>query len=231
MWLGLIRFTGVIRMAEEVPGRLKEKLIGKKQEWAAAGRGLTGKRAVPGAKLPPGQHEVKDWPVLDLGIQPEVKTISYTLTIDGAVEHPAVLSWAELMALPQRDQVSDMHCVTTWSRYDNVFRGIPAEVILALVQPKSECRHVIFHAHDDYTTNVSLEQFAQADVMLAHTWNGQPITREHGGPLRGMIPKLYLWKSAKWVKRIEFAAADFPGFWETRGYNNNADPWAEERYS
>jgi len=220
-------------MAEEptIFGKIKGKLIGKKQEWADAGRGLTGTTAPREQRLPPGQHLVRDWPVLDLGIQPEIPKTSYTLTLDGAVEHPITLSWAELMALPQSESISDMHCVTTWSRYDNQWRGISAEVILALVQPKPECKHIIFHSYDDYTTNVRLEQFAQPDCLLVHTWNGKPIPREHGGPLRGMIPKFYLWKSAKWVKRLEFATDDNPGFWETRGYNNNADPWEEERYS
>jgi DMSO/TMAO reductase YedYZ molybdopterin-dependent catalytic subunit len=124
-----------------------------------------------------------------------------------------------------------MHCVTTWSRYDNRWRGVSAEVLLTLVQPRVDCQHIIFHSHDDYTTNVRLEQFAQSDCLLVHTWNDKPISREHGGPLRVMIPKFYLWKSAKWVKRLEFVVADEPGFWETRGYNNNADPWTEERYS
>ncbi|MDE8349686.1 MAG: sulfite oxidase-like oxidoreductase [Acidocella sp.] len=212
-------------------GKIKDKLIGKKQEWAAQGRGLTGEAAPHEQRLPPGQHLVKDWPVLDLGIQPQILTTSYTLTLDGAVEHPMILSWADLMGLPQSETVSDMHCVTTWSRYDNKWRGVSAEALLTLVQPLVDCRHIIFHAHDDYTTNVRLEQFAQDDCLLVHTWNDAPITREHGGPLRVMIPKFYLWKSAKWVKRLEFVAVDAPGFWETRGYNNNADPWHEERYS
>ncbi len=212
-------------------GKIKDKLIGKKQEWAEAGRGLTGTTAPHEQRLPPGQHLVKDWPVLDLGIQPQIAKTSYSLTLDGAVAHPITLTWADLMALPQSETVSDMHCVTTWSRYDNKWKGISAEVILALVQPLETCKHIIFHSYDDYTTNVRLEQFDQPDCLLVHEWNGAPISREHGGPLRVMIPKFYLWKSAKWVKRLEFATSDQPGFWETRGYNNNADPWAEERYS
>jgi DMSO/TMAO reductase YedYZ molybdopterin-dependent catalytic subunit len=212
-------------------GKIKDKLIGKKQEWAREGRLLTGETAPHEQRLPPGQKLVQDWPVLDLGIQPHVPVTSYTLTLDGAVEYPAVLDWAALMALPQSESVSDMHCVTQWSRYDNRWQGISASVILALVQPKPECKHIIFHAHDGYTTNVRLEQFDQPDCLLVHHWNGAPISRQHGGPLRGMIPKFYLWKSAKWVKRLEFTEADEPGFWETRGYNNNADPWLEERYS
>jgi DMSO/TMAO reductase YedYZ molybdopterin-dependent catalytic subunit len=212
-------------------GKIKDKLIGRKQEWAEQGRGLTGETAPHAQRLPPGQHLVKDWPVLDLGIQPHIPTTSFTLTLDGAVEHPITLSWADLMALPQSENVSDMHCVTTWSRYDNRWQGISAATILTLVEPKPDCKHIIFHSHDNYTTNVRLEHFAQPDVMLVHHWNGEPISRQHGGPLRGMIPKFYLWKSAKWVKRLEFSARDEPGFWETRGYNNNADPWLEERYS
>jgi DMSO/TMAO reductase YedYZ molybdopterin-dependent catalytic subunit len=212
-------------------GKIKEKLIGKKQEWAKEGRLLTGTTAPHEQRLPPGQKLVQDWPVLDLGIQPHIPTTTYTLTLDGAVEYPITLSWADLMALPQTETVSDMHCVTQWSNYDNRWLGISASVILALVQPKPDCKHIIFHSHDNYTTNVRLEHFDQPDCLLAHRWNGTPLTRQHGGPLRGMIPRFYLWKSAKWVKRLEFSADDRPGFWETRGYNNNADPWREERYS
>jgi DMSO/TMAO reductase YedYZ molybdopterin-dependent catalytic subunit len=209
----------------------KDKLILVKQAWAQAGRLLTGKTADHGERLPPGQKLVKDWPVLDLGVQPEISVQNYRLTVNGAVETPAALDWAALMALPQVERTSDMHCVTQWSNYDNRWVGIAASTILDLVRPLPGCRHMIFHSYDDYTTNVRLEQFADDDVLLAHTWNDAPISRAHGGPLRGMIPKYYLWKSAKWLKRIEFSESDAPGFWETRGYHNNADPWDEERYS
>ncbi len=209
----------------------KDKLIGAKQAWAKAGRLLTGQTATPEQRLPPGQRLVQDWPVLDLGIQPYVSLEDFRLTLDGAVENPVVLDWAGLMALPQSGMLADMHCVTQWSNYDNRWQGIDAATILDLVKPKPGCRHIIFHSHDDYTTNVRLEQFDQPDVMLVHHWNDTPISRQHGGPLRGMIPRYYLWKSAKWLKRMEFSETDDPGFWETRGYNNNADPWLEERYS
>jgi len=214
-----------------VPAIRRDKLIGKKQDWAREGRLLTGTTAPPEQRLPPGQRLVQDWPVLDLGVQPYIAKTDYTLTLDGAVETPLVLSWKDLMDLPQVEQVSDMHCVTQWSNYDNRWEGITAATLLALVRPKSSCKHIIFHAHDEYTTNVRLEQFDQPDCMLVHKRNGSPITRQHGGPLRGMIPRYYLWKSAKWVKRLEFSETDDPGFWETRGYSNNADPWLEERYS
>jgi DMSO/TMAO reductase YedYZ molybdopterin-dependent catalytic subunit len=209
----------------------KEKLIAAKQAWAKAGRLLTGETATPDQRLPPGQRLVQDWPVLDLGVQPEIARADYRLTLDGAVEHPMELDWEMLMQLPQAEMTADMHCVTQWSNYDNLWQGIPAAAILALVQPKPDCRHIIFHSYDGYTTNLRLAQFDAPDVMLVHHWNGAPISRQHGGPLRGMVPRYYLWKSAKWLRRMEFSSADAPGFWETRGYNNNADPWTEQRYS
>ena len=123
-----------------------------------------------------------------------------------------------------------MHCVTSWSNYDNRWIGVSARTLIDLARPLPEARHVIFHSVDGYTTNVQLAQFAEPDVYLVDSWNEAPITREHGGPVRVLIPRLYLWKSAKWVKRIEFSIHDKPGFWEVRGYHNNADPWLEERY-
>jgi DMSO/TMAO reductase YedYZ molybdopterin-dependent catalytic subunit len=213
-------------------GARREKLIARKQEWARDGRLLTGTTADPARdRLPPGQRLVRDWPVLDLGIQPEVPAHAFRLDIDGAVEHPASLTLEALMALPQADSVSDMHCVTQWSRYDNRWRGVSARTLIELVRPKPEAAHVLFQSHDGYTTNVRLDQFDQPDVFLVHAWEGKPLDTPHGGPVRVLIPRLYLWKSAKWVRHIPFATADHPGFWETRGYNNNADPWLEERYS
>lgn len=212
-------------------GRIKGKLIERKEEWAREGRLLTGTMAAPEQRLPPGQRLVRDWPVLDLGVQPDVPVARFRLDIDGAVGHKASLSWEEFLALPQEESVCDIHCVTQWSRYDNHWRGVAASSIVALVAPAPEVRHVIFHSHDGYTTNVRFDQFDQPDVFLVHQWEGKPIPRQHGGPLRMLIPRLYFWKSAKWLRRIEFAADDRPGFWEVRGYHNNADPWLEERYS
>jgi DMSO/TMAO reductase YedYZ molybdopterin-dependent catalytic subunit len=208
-----------------------EKLIARKQEWARQGRLLTGKGADPATRLPPGQRLVKDWPVLDLGEQPTISPDRFHLELNGAVETPQRLSYGEFMALPQVDSMSDMHCVTQWSRYDNAWKGVAGSTIVALANPRPEARHVVFHAHDGYTTNVRLDQFDQPDVFLVHAWEGKPIDRRHGGPVRVLIPRLYLWKSAKWVRRIEFREDDAPGFWEVRGYHNNADPWDEERYS
>jgi DMSO/TMAO reductase YedYZ molybdopterin-dependent catalytic subunit len=208
-----------------------DKLIARKQEWARQGRLLTGRGADPQTRLPPGQRLVHDWPVLDLGEQPLITPERFHLELNGAVETPQRMNLSEFMALPMVESVSDMHCVTQWSRYDNAWKGVAARTLLALARPLPEARHVVFHAHDHYTTNIRLDQFDQPDVFLVHEWGGQPIDRRHGGPVRVLIPRLYLWKSAKWVRRIEFRADDQPGFWETRGYHNNADPWDEERYS
>ena len=211
-------------------GKLKNKLIDSKQQWAEDGRLLTGKTAAHSQRLPPGQRLVETWPVLDLGVQPEIPLDKWRLTIDGLVDTPTVWRWADIPAQPEFEDVSDMHCVTAWSRFDNRWRGVSARHLLSVVQPKAEARHVIFHSYDTYTTNVALEAFADDDVLLATHHDGAPISVEHGGPLRVIMPKWYLWKSAKWVKRIEFVAADRPGFWEERGYHNEADPWLEQRY-
>lgn len=211
-------------------GQLKDKLIDRKQEWAQEGRLLTGKHAPREQRLPPGQRQVHDWPVLDLGVQPNVSLSEFKLLIDGAVANPVTLDWNAVMALPQHDSTSDMHCVTQWSRFDNHWRGVAASTILQLVHPNDDATHVWFESYDNYTTNLRLDQFAMEDCFLVHTWEGRPISREHGGPLRALVPRYYLWKSAKWVRRITFMTSDRRGFWETRGYNNNADPWLEERY-
>jgi DMSO/TMAO reductase YedYZ molybdopterin-dependent catalytic subunit len=215
----------------EMTGKVRDKLIERKQDWARDGRLLTGTTADPQQqRLPPGQRLVKDWPVLDLGQQPLVTEQKFRLDVDGAVENRLSLSLQEFMALPQTESVSDMHCVTQWSRYDNRWKGVAARTLLEIVKPRSEVNHVIFTAFDGYTTNIRLDQFDLPDVFLVHQWEGEPIPREHGGPVRMLVPRLYLWKSAKWIRRIHFTISDHPGFWEVRGYHNNADPWLEERY-
>ncbi|HSU04897.1 MAG TPA: sulfite oxidase-like oxidoreductase [Acetobacteraceae bacterium] len=215
----------------ESTGAIRGKLIAAKEAWAREGRLLTGTTADPEAvRLPPGQTLVRDWPVLDLGVHPDVTAAKFRLDVDGAVAHPLSLRLDQFMALPRTTTVSDIHCVTQWSRYDNRWTGVSARMLLNAVQPKGEARHVVFHSYDGYTTNVRLDQFDRPDVLLAYEWNDRPIPREHGGPVRVVIPKLYLWKSAKWIRRVEISITDRPGFWEQRGYHNNGDPWAEERY-
>jgi DMSO/TMAO reductase YedYZ molybdopterin-dependent catalytic subunit len=126
--------------------------------------------------------------------------------------------------------MSDIHCVTAWSRYDNRWEGVSGKHLLSVVQPLERATFLVCHSHDGYTTNLALEHFADDDVLLAYKWEGQEIPREHGGPVRAIVPRFYFWKSAKWIKRIEFVAKDKPGFWENRGYHNEGDPWKEQRY-
>jgi len=211
--------------------RCRKKLVATKEKWARERRLITGNRDDAHVnRLPPGQQQVRNWPVLDLGIQPDVRPEDWKLTLDGLVSCPVTLDHARFMALPQSAFMSDIHCVTRWSRYDNFWQGVASCELIALVRPKAEARHVIFHAHDGYTTNVSLEVFSGAEVLLAHSWEGSPLARSHGGPVRVVIPRFYFWKSAKWVRRVEFSRDDKPGFWEVRGYHNVGDPWKEERY-
>lgn len=221
-------------MGDEVEreGEIREKLVATKEAWARDGRALTGETADPAVeRLPPGQRLVQDWPVLDLGILPKVDTGNWALTVDGLVENPVRWSWEDFRAQPAFTHVSDIHCVTTWSRYDNHWEGVSARHLLSVVRPKPEASHLLFHAYDGYTTNLPLSAFDDDDVLLASAWEGQPISRDHGGPVRVVVPKRYFWKSAKWVKRIELLASDRRGYWEVRGYHNEAHPWAEERYS
>lgn len=210
--------------------RDRDKLISQKQSWARDGRMLTGKSAARSQRLPPGQHLVRNWPVLDLGIQPEVDRNHWLLTVDGLVEQPITWNWSDFLAEPQFESLSDIHCVTTWSRYDNHWRGVSARQIIERVRPLARARNLVFYSYDNYTTNLRLDYFSAENVLLAHSWEGEYLTREHGGPVRVVVPDYYFWKSAKWLKRIEFVAEDQPGFWEVRNYHNEGDPWTEQRY-
>ncbi|KQT25622.1 MAG: sulfite oxidase-like oxidoreductase [Bradyrhizobium sp.] len=208
------------------------KLTRTKEKWAREGRFLTGKVTRPEAqRLPPGQHLTKDWPVLDLGIVPPVSRERWRLDVYGAIETPVFWSFDEFIAQKQARFTSDIHCVTTWSRYDNEWKGLATRELLAACQPREDARFVVLHSYDGYTTNLALEDFAAEDALLAHSWSGQPLTEEHGGPVRLVVPHLYFWKSAKWLQAIEFLTEDAPGFWEVRGYHNRGDPWTEQRYS
>ena len=209
---------------------IKEKLLAIKEKWARDGRLLTGAPAAPENRLPPGQRLVQTWPVLDIGVDPGVSTRDWSLEVSGLVENPITWKWADFQAQPQQDFVSDIHCVTAWSRFDSRWRGVSTRHLLDLVRPKPAARFVVQHSFDGYATNVPLAYFAADDVLLAHAWEGKPLAREHGGPVRVILPKLYLWKSAKWLSRLEFVADDQAGFWENRGYHMRGDPWTEERY-
>jgi DMSO/TMAO reductase YedYZ molybdopterin-dependent catalytic subunit len=210
----------------------ESKLTRSKARWAREGKFLTGKVVRPDEeRLPPGQHLTRDWPVLDLGLTPEISRERWRLDVYGAVEKPLYWDFQTYLAQEQRQFVSDIHCVTTWSRYDNHWDGLATRDLLAACRPREKANFVVLHSYDGYMTNLALEDFAADDALLAHSWSGAPLTTEHGGPVRLVVPHLYFWKSAKWLKAIEFLEADKPGFWEVRGYHNRGDPWAEQRYS
>jgi DMSO/TMAO reductase YedYZ molybdopterin-dependent catalytic subunit len=219
-------------MADDQEPPPESKLTRSKERWAREGRFLTGRISRPEElRLPPGQHLTRDWPTLDLGLTPEISREHWHLDVYGAVEHPVFWNWAQFTEQPQSQFVSDIHCVTTWSRYDNQWQGLATCDLLAACQPHEDARFVVLHSYDGYITNLALEDFAAEDAMLAHSWSGQPLTEEHGGPVRLVVPHLYFWKSAKWLQAIEFVTQDKPGYWEVRGYHNRGDPWKEERYS
>ncbi|MGY3544664.1 DMSO/TMAO reductase YedYZ molybdopterin-dependent catalytic subunit [Bradyrhizobium sp. USDA 4472] len=217
-------------MADETPS--DSKLTRTKEKWAREGRFLTGRITRPeDQRLPPGQHLTKDWPVLDLGVLPPVSRERWRLDVYGAIEQPLFWTFAEFAEQKQDQFTSDIHCVTTWSRYDNEWEGLATRELLATCRPRDDARFVVLHCYDGYTTNLALEDFAAEDALLAHSWSGQKLSDEHGGPVRLVVPHLYFWKSAKWLQAIEFVTDDAPGFWEVRGYHNRGDPWAEQRYS
>ncbi len=211
----------------------KERYIEAKQRWAEKQRARGAQaRAVPSTdRLPPGQRLTEGFPVLDLGVHPEIPLSQWTLTLDGRVENPVTLGWDQFNALPQVDDVSDFHCVTTWSKFDCRWGGVAFTTLYELAKPGPEARHVYFTGYDGYSTNVSLEKCLDDDTLVATSFDGRPLEREHGGPARVIIPKLYAWKGSKFVKAITFLAEDKLGFWEVRGYSNTADPWTEDRYA
>jgi len=211
-----------------------KNLIQAKQNIAekglAEGKG-TGMFAVARDRLPPGQRLVgSGWPVLDLGLRPDIKREDWKLEISGAAE-AATLDWAAFTALKQTSQVTDLHCVTTWSIYDAKVEGVMWVDFLQAVKPHAKATHAMFHAYDGYTTNLPLSELALPQVAIIHSFGGKPLARDHGGPVRMWVPHLYAWKGAKWLKGIEFMTEDRRGFWEVRGYHNHGDPWKEERYS
>jgi len=216
---------------EPDPDAVKEKLIRTKERWAQTGRGLTGAMVNPPERRPPGQRVTQDFPVLDLGIQPNLSQDEWSLTVAGKVSTPIKWDWAALMALPQVAQTNDIHCVTTWSRYDNAWVGVAMRTLLAAVRPLPSAKAVMLKSFDGYSTNLRLADIDRDDVLIAHTWQGAPLSRDHGGPARLVVPHLYFWKSAKWLRHITFMEENQPGYWEARGYHMRGNPWEEERYA
>lgn len=188
-------------------------------------------RAAYGDRLPPGQKLTDGWPVLHYGSIPRIDLATWRFDMVGLVEEEVGFTWEEFMALPQTTVVSDIHCVTHWSKFDNEWQGVAIKELLKHVRLKPNARHVMVHSYGGYTTNIPLADLVDDDVLLAHSHNGKPLTPEHGWPLRLVLPKLYFWKSAKWVRGFVFMEEERPGFWEQYGYHIHGDPWKEERYS
>ncbi len=183
-----------------------------------------------GQRLPPGQIATKKWPVLHYGQIPVIDPARWRFRVFGAVEAPFELGWDDLAALPRQESLCDIHCVTRWSRFDNVFEGVPVQAILEPARVRPEAKFVLVHGEPDYTTNLPLSDLDRPGNLLATNHNGEPLTAEHGGPVRLVVPHLYFWKSAKWVTGFELLAEDQAGFWEQNGYHMRGDPWDEERY-
>jgi DMSO/TMAO reductase YedYZ molybdopterin-dependent catalytic subunit len=211
-------------------GLLDDWLRAKKQQAARAASGNPG-AARGDARIPPGQVETKKWPVLHSGEVPDFDPARWDLRVFGEVDRPLTLSWQEFQALPRTRSRSDFHCVTRWSRLDNEWGGVLLAEIERRAGVRESARHVIFHCEAGYTTNITIADARAPGVILATHHDGAPLAPEHGGPLRAIVPHLYAWKSAKWLRGIEWSAADKPGYWEVRGYSNAADPWKEQRYS
>ena len=225
------RESRVLEARAKLRARFLEKMKGTPAQNDARplGSGPKNRHGMP--VVPVGQTVTEKWPVLDLGRQPKVPLESWELVVDGAVEEPRRFSWNEFLALPQVDDVSDFHCVTTWSKLDVNWRGVQLATVIALARPLPEATHLTTHSYDGYTTNLPLEEALKDDVLLVHHAQGEPLPVEHGGPVRVITPQLYAWKGAKWIHRIELTRGDRPGFWEVRGYSNTAHPWRNDRYS
>jgi DMSO/TMAO reductase YedYZ molybdopterin-dependent catalytic subunit len=209
-----------------LPSRLKGS--GVSPETIERLRGKIDREDLP--RVPPGQFVTAGWPVLHYGEVPRFDPQTWDFKVWGLVEAPLRLDYAAFRALPTTERVTDIHCVTRWSKLDQTWEGVPMRHVLDLVKPKPEAKFVIAHSEHGFTANLPLEAVMDDDVLLAHRADGADLSAEHGWPLRLFVPKRYFWKSAKWLRGLELTAEDQPGFWEQNGYNNNADPWKEERY-
>jgi DMSO/TMAO reductase YedYZ molybdopterin-dependent catalytic subunit len=197
---------------------------------AFVSRGFRGRprRDVDPSRVPPGQYVVDDFPVLSAGPTPRTETADWDFRIDGEVDDALSWTWDEFMALPQETFTVDIHCVTKWTKLDTTWTGVSIDTLLGGVDTEAE--HIVAWCDGDYTTNVPLEDVTGGRAWLVHTFEGEPLAREHGGPARLLVPHLYFWKSAKWVRGLTLTIDDRPGFWEQAGYHNYGDPWREQRY-
>ena len=198
---------------------------------ALAKKGSQPSKSGANARVPAGQTEVKNFPRLDLGIVPDLNLQNWRLRVFGLVENELNLDWAAFQSMHQVTEVSDFHCVTRWSRFDNRWEGVPFRAVCDLTRPKAEATHVLVHAAEGYATNVPLKDLLEENVLFAFQHDGTPLTPEHGGPLRLVVSKLYAWKSAKWVRGLEFLPQDRLGFWEQNGYHAYGDPFKEQRHT
>ena len=193
--------------------------------------GARGQDPATASRVPPGQYLTEKFPVLHYGSVPKADLATWDLRVHGLVGAPLTFTWEQFQALPRAGMTADIHCVTRWSKLDTSWQGVPIRTILEMAQVRPEATHVLVHCEQGYTTNLPLAVLDDADVLLADRYEGQPLEPEHGYPLRLVVPKRYFWKSAKWVRALEFMDHDVRGFWERYGYNNEADPWKEERFS
>jgi DMSO/TMAO reductase YedYZ molybdopterin-dependent catalytic subunit len=194
------------------------------------GRRQAEKLGIDPERVPPGQYLTERFPVLTVGSNPAFDLSTWDLQVFGEVDDELQLSWDELMALPQKDVVVDIHCVTRWSKLDTAWRGVPVRDVLERARVRPSGKFLMAYSEGGYTTNLSLDVVTQDDVLLAHTYDGKPLEPDHGAPLRLLVPKRYFWKSAKFLRRLEVMSEDRMGFWELNGYHNDADPWKEQRH-
>lgn len=212
--------------------KLRERFAQKQlmhDESAPLGSGEPNRHGMP--LCPPGQTLTSKWPVLDLGIKPDIKTQDFRLELRGLCRHEGTLRFDDLLAFEQVKEMSDFHCVTTWSRLNLEFVGVRLSDIIASADIHNNATHIMCYGSDDYSTNLSLQEALKSDVLLVYQADGSPLTREHGGPVRMITPQLYAWKGTKWINAIEFMSEDRAGFWEQNGYSMTGEPWREDRYS
>lgn len=224
------------RRVVESRSRLRERFLEKSRATPSVadrdgqGTGPPNRHAMP--RVPVGQTPTArgKWPVLDLGICPKITRESFQLRLYGACKNECRLTWSDLQALEQAEDVSDFHCVTGWSKMDIQWRGVRAATLLTLAEPDDNARFVVCHGADGYTTNLPFEELVKDDVLVVHSADGEPLAPQHGGPVRMITPQLYAWKGAKWICAIEVLCEDRLGFWERNGYSNTAYPWRNDRY-
>jgi DMSO/TMAO reductase YedYZ molybdopterin-dependent catalytic subunit len=233
--------SGYVKNEEEEPPLTPEeitaliidesKLVRAKRKFIQEQRFLKeGRPERSNDRLPPGQTLTDGFPVLDLGMKPNISTHEWELRLDGAIETPITIDWSMLRSLPQHNMNVDIHCVTAWSRFDNEWDGVLISTILELCKPLPTVKAVMLEGYDGYKTNLLFEDFSNPKAMLATSWQGNPLTVDHGAPVRFVLPHLYFWKSAKWIKQITFMTEERRGFWEAGGYHVRGDPWLQQRY-